>query len=60
VNRQVKIDGITYINNAFGYPAEKRITAKHLLRIYQDGWHNSDRHGQHEFGRNLCADEIIE
>jgi len=60
VNRQVKIDGITYINNAFGYPAEKRITAKHLLRIYQDGWHNSDRHGQHEFGRNLCADDGVE
>jgi predicted phosphodiesterase len=36
VNRQIKIDGITYINNAFGYPAETRIAAKRLLCIYQD------------------------
>jgi len=34
VNRQVRIDGVTYINNAFGYPNETRITAKQLLCIY--------------------------
>jgi hypothetical protein len=33
VNRQVRIDGITYINNAFGYPNETRITAKQLLCV---------------------------
>ncbi len=33
VNRQVRIDGIDYINNAFGYPNETRITAKALLCI---------------------------
>jgi predicted phosphodiesterase len=36
VNRQIEIDGITYINNAFGYPSETRIAAKRLLCIYQD------------------------
>jgi predicted phosphodiesterase len=36
VNRHIKIDGITYINNAFGYPRETRIAAKRLLCIYQD------------------------
>jgi predicted phosphodiesterase len=36
VNRQIVIDGITYINNAFGYPSETRIAAKRLLCIYQD------------------------
>ncbi len=30
VNRHVTIDGVTYINNAFGYPSETRITAKTL------------------------------
>lgn len=33
VNQQVAIDGIRYINNAFGYPNETRITAKELLCI---------------------------
>ena len=33
VNRQVRIEGITYINNAFGYPNETRITAKQLLCV---------------------------
>ena len=27
VNRQVTIDGVSYINNAFGYPSETRITS---------------------------------
>jgi predicted phosphodiesterase len=34
VNRRVKIDGITYINNAFGYPSETAIAAKRLLCIH--------------------------
>lgn len=34
VNRQVKIDGILYINNAFGYPNETR-TAKQLICIHE-------------------------
>jgi predicted phosphodiesterase len=35
VNRNVTIDGVTYINNAFGYPAETRITSKRLLCIHE-------------------------
>jgi predicted phosphodiesterase len=35
VNRRVDIDGVTYINNAFGYPNETRIAAKQLLCVYQ-------------------------
>lgn len=34
VNRCTTIDGIKYINNAFGYPSEVRITAKKLLQIF--------------------------
>jgi predicted phosphodiesterase len=34
VNRRVAIDGVTYINNAFGYPHETRITAKQLLCVH--------------------------
>lgn len=34
VNRQVTIDGVSYINNAFGYPHESRITSKRLLCVY--------------------------
>ena len=30
----IEIDGITYINNAFGYPSETRIAAKRLLCIH--------------------------
>lgn len=33
INRHVRIDGVTYINNAFGYPGEERITARRLLCI---------------------------
>jgi predicted phosphodiesterase len=33
VNRVLKIKGIRYINNAFGYPSETRIAAKTLLEI---------------------------
>jgi predicted phosphodiesterase len=35
VNRRVDIDGTAYINNAFGYPSEARITAKRLLSIHE-------------------------
>jgi hypothetical protein len=35
VNRCVDIDGVSYINNAFGYPTETRITAKSLLCIHE-------------------------
>ena len=34
VNRRVKLDGVAYINNAFGYPSEVGMTAKRLLCIY--------------------------
>ncbi|MEW8406943.1 MAG: hypothetical protein AB2688_19615, partial [Candidatus Thiodiazotropha taylori] len=33
VNRAVKIKGVRYINNAFGYPSETRIAAKRLMEI---------------------------
>jgi predicted phosphodiesterase len=36
VNRQVCIDGILYVNNAFGYPSEARITAKELVCIFSN------------------------
>ena len=35
VNRRVSLDGIVYINNAFGYPNETRIAAKQLVQIAQ-------------------------
>jgi predicted phosphodiesterase len=35
VNRQLKIDGVSYINNAFGYPNETAITSKRLMCIHQ-------------------------
>ncbi|HYK02062.1 MAG TPA: metallophosphoesterase [Thermoanaerobaculia bacterium] len=34
VNRHVKLEGVTYINNAFGYPSETMITSKRLLCIH--------------------------
>ncbi|HKX31126.1 MAG TPA: metallophosphoesterase [Blastocatellia bacterium] len=34
VNRRIQIDGITYVNNAFGYPRETSITSKQLLCIH--------------------------
>ncbi|HVI48998.1 MAG TPA: metallophosphoesterase [Chitinophaga sp.] len=36
VNMQQTIDNIEYINNAFGYPNETRITAKKLQCIYEN------------------------
>ncbi len=35
VNRQVTIDGVSYINNAFGYPNETRLTSKVLRCIHE-------------------------
>lgn len=35
VNRHVKIDGVSYINNAFGYPSETWITSKSLACIHE-------------------------
>jgi len=35
VNRHVKIDGVTYINNAFGYPNEIWVTSKSLTLIHE-------------------------
>jgi Icc-related predicted phosphoesterase len=35
VNRNVTIEGIQYVNNAFGYPSEGRITGKELLCIHE-------------------------
>jgi len=35
VNRQVTIDGVKYINNAFGYPSEHNIAMKELLCIHR-------------------------
>ena len=35
INRRVILEGIQYINNAFGYPSEDRITNKNLLCIYE-------------------------
>jgi predicted phosphodiesterase len=34
-NRNVNIDGVSYINNAFGYPHETRIASKSLLCVYE-------------------------
>jgi len=34
-NRRVEIDGVSYINNAFGYPNETRITSKRLMCIHE-------------------------
>lgn len=35
VNRHAIIDGIKYINNAFGYPSEHNIAVKELLCVYE-------------------------
>ena len=37
-NRKVEIDGVTYINNAFGYPQETRIAKKELVCVYDTEW----------------------
>jgi predicted phosphodiesterase len=35
LNRRIMKDNTLYINNAYGYPSESRITAKKLLCIYE-------------------------
>ena len=35
VNRHVTIDGISYINNAFGYPSESWIKSKGLMCVHE-------------------------
>ena len=35
VNRHVEIDGVSYINNAFGYPNETIVALKRLVCIYE-------------------------
>lgn len=35
VNRHVTIDGVTYVNNAFGYPSETFITSKRLVSVHE-------------------------
>jgi predicted phosphodiesterase len=37
VNRHVTVDGVTYINNAFGYPSEAHFTARQLVHVYTTG-----------------------
>jgi predicted phosphodiesterase len=34
VNRRVTIDGVTYVNNAFGYPSEAHFTARGLVQVH--------------------------
>lgn len=36
VNRVVEIDGVIYVNNAFGYPSEARVASRRLLCIHPD------------------------
>ncbi len=36
VNRRVAIDGIEYLNNAFGYPSESGMTRRRLVCVYDD------------------------
>lgn len=35
INRSVLLDGVRYVNNAFGYPQETRISARQLLCVAQ-------------------------
>lgn len=37
INRRVVIDGVTYVNNAFGYPQESVIAARRLVDLDADG-----------------------
>jgi predicted phosphodiesterase len=36
INRSLRIDGVRYVNNAYGYPQEERIASKRLLCIQED------------------------
>jgi predicted phosphodiesterase len=35
INRNQQIDGVSYVNNAFGYPSEHWITSKQLQCVYE-------------------------
>ncbi|WP_029031024.1 metallophosphoesterase [Salinarimonas rosea] len=35
VNQRTERDGVTYVNNAFGYPRERRIARKQLVCVYE-------------------------
>ena len=35
LNREVTIDGVSYINNAYGYPSEVRITSRQLRCVHE-------------------------
>lgn len=35
INRSVMLDGVRYVNNAFGYPQETRISSRQLLCVAQ-------------------------
>lgn len=37
VNQRCHIDGVEYVNNAYGYPSETGISRKALISIYGDG-----------------------
>ena len=37
VNQRCRIDGVDYVNNAYGYPSETGISRKALISIYDDG-----------------------
>lgn len=34
INRNVTIDGVAYVNNAFGYPSETNISARRLVSVH--------------------------
>ena len=35
INRRVEFDGTQFVNNAYGYPTEARITRKQLICVYE-------------------------
>jgi len=43
VNRAVTLDGIQFVNNAYGYPGEDRIARKNLYCIYDDSFSARDQ-----------------
>lgn len=38
INRRVTLDGVTYLNNAFGYPQESVIAARRLVELDSAPW----------------------
>lgn len=45
VNRHVTLDGVTYVNNALGYPAEAHFTARSLVQVHDGNGSTLLRHG---------------